>query len=146
MRRAAERALAGSDEVVAGFFAHEFPVASEADTRAEVEEMVAVGGPSVRRAATQVLSKSADEVEWFLSFGWTVASDHDLRLAAVQALSRQEYVDAYAERSRLRAELSRGTGVPEPATTSSGGPGGRAAPPPAPAPRQDPPAPDDAHP
>jgi 1-acyl-sn-glycerol-3-phosphate acyltransferase len=49
-------------------------------------------------------------------------------MAAIQKLSRQEYVDVYAERSRLRTELSRGTGVPEPPTSSSGGPGGRAAP------------------
>lgn len=57
-----------------------------------------------------------------------VRSVTDEVMAAIQALSHQEYVDAYAERSRLRSELSRGTGVPEPTTTSSGGPGGRAAP------------------
>ncbi|ABS04699.1 lysophospholipid acyltransferase family protein [Kineococcus radiotolerans] len=63
---------------------------------------------------------------------------------AIQKLSRQEYVDAYAERSRLRTELSRSTGVPEPPTTSSGGPGGRAAPP-GEAPGPDAPRDGDAH-
>ncbi|MFD0483763.1 lysophospholipid acyltransferase family protein [Kineococcus sp. GCM10028916] len=57
-----------------------------------------------------------------------VRSVTDEIMYAIQKLSRQEYVDAYAERSRLRSELSRSTGVPEPPSTSTGGPGGRAAP------------------
>jgi 1-acyl-sn-glycerol-3-phosphate acyltransferase len=65
-----------------------------------------------------------------------VRSVTDEVMAAIQALSHQEYVDAYAERSRLRTELSQRTGVPEPTTPSSGGPGGRAAPT-GPAPRPD---------
>ncbi|PRY17496.1 1-acyl-sn-glycerol-3-phosphate acyltransferase [Kineococcus rhizosphaerae] len=68
-----------------------------------------------------------------------VRSVTDEVMAAIQALSRQEYVDVYAERSRLRSELSRGTGVPEPPSTAAGGPGGRAAP------TGDTPGPDDAH-
>lgn len=67
-----------------------------------------------------------------------VRSVTDEVMAAIQRLSHQEYVDVYAERSRLRSELSSRTGVPEPPSASSGGPGGRAAP------TGDTPGPDDA--
>ncbi|WP_432511901.1 lysophospholipid acyltransferase family protein [Kineococcus sp. SYSU DK001] len=70
---------------------------------------------------------------------FVVRSVTDEVMAAIQQLSRQEYVDVYAERSELRSELSRSTGVPEPPSTSAGGPGGRAAP------DRDAPGPDDAH-
>ena len=59
---------------------------------------------------------------------FVVRSVTDEVMAAIQALSRQEYVDEYASRARLRADLARGTGLAAPRPESGRGPGGRAAP------------------
>ncbi|NAZ76934.1 1-acyl-sn-glycerol-3-phosphate acyltransferase [Kineococcus sp. T13] len=59
---------------------------------------------------------------------FVVRSVTDEVMYAIQRLSRQEYVDAYAERSKLRSDLARGTGVALPPQESGGAPGGRAAP------------------
>jgi len=59
---------------------------------------------------------------------FVVRSVTDEIVAAIQALSGQEYVDAYASAVAGRAALARGTGATAPEPPAGGGPGGRAAP------------------
>ena len=70
---------------------------------------------------------------------FVVRSVTDEIMYAIQALSRQDYVDSYPERSALRTALAQGTGVAVPEPETGRGPGGRAAPPePTPTPEPEP--------
>ena len=87
VRRAAELALAGTDEDIDAFFAEHLEAAKAADTRAKVEEYVGGGGPGLREAAARVLGGTPAEIDAFLASGWRAPWRDDLRVRVMQALA-----------------------------------------------------------
>ncbi|MDI5979887.1 ALF repeat-containing protein, partial [Amycolatopsis magusensis] len=82
--RAAETALAGTDEDVRVFLATGFGVAEEHDLRARVGQMLAEGGPGVRRAAQTALGGSAETLRTFIASGWQRPWEDDMRVQIAQ--------------------------------------------------------------
>ncbi|MGI4895623.1 MAG: lysophospholipid acyltransferase family protein [Janthinobacterium lividum] len=94
-------------------------------------ELAARGGrlPRVRRVGVVIgepldFSRYAARAE----DQFVIRSVTDEVMAAIQSLSRQEYVDGYASNARVRLEVADAAGIPAPVPEPGRGPGGRSAP------------------
>ncbi|MFJ8444422.1 polymorphic toxin-type HINT domain-containing protein [Kitasatospora griseola] len=87
VRRAAELALAGTDNDVAAFLATGRTAAAEVDLRTRVEEMVAASGPEVRTAALNALSGTGADVQAFADNGYKAPFVTDQRILTTQVMS-----------------------------------------------------------
>ncbi|MDI1462183.1 polymorphic toxin-type HINT domain-containing protein [Catellatospora sp. KI3] len=87
VRRAAEQALAGSDQDIAAFLSTGHVAATEQDLRAQLEQLLAVSGPGVRSAGMRALAGSSADVTAFLDHGYKKPFEDDQRVRLSQIMS-----------------------------------------------------------
>ncbi|WP_327738121.1 polymorphic toxin-type HINT domain-containing protein [Streptomyces nojiriensis] len=86
LRKAAETALAGSDQAVSTFLVSGWKPALEQDRRVAVSQLAETGGPRTKAAALKALNGSAKDIEKYLSDGQHTTRESDERVRVSQVV------------------------------------------------------------